>query len=153
MNKIKLYLIDYPAAYIQDAYHKVRMYILNKFRKWIYNYEINEMLNAKIADISYYGCSNLRIGVFSPVLIVSKIIEKHFGCYGYYLLNIHAIVVDTQQKDQIVVTIQLHRPGLLIGKACKDIDTIKQMLWVYFNKKVQINILELKDDVNKPMEY
>lgn len=153
MNKIKLYLVDYPFEYFKDACHKVRMYILNKFRKWIYNYEINEMLNPKIADISYYGCSNLRIGVFSPVLIVSKIIEKHFGCYGYYLLNIHAIVVDTQQEDQIVVTIQLHRPGLLIGKAGKDIDTIKQMLWVYFNKKVQINILELKDDVNKPVEY
>lgn len=153
MNKIKLYLVDYPVEYFKDACHKVRMYILNKFREWIYNYDINELLNPKIADISYYDSKNLRIGVFSPVLIVSKIIEKHFGCYGYYLLNIHAIVVDTQQEDKIVVTIQLYRPGLLIGKAGKDIDTIKQMLWVYFNKKVQINILELKDDVNKPMEY
>lgn len=153
MNKIKLYLVDYPVEYIKNVCHKVRMSILNKFREWIYNYDINEFLNPKIADISYYDCRNLRIGVFSPVLIVSKIIEKHFGCYGYYLLNIHAIVVDTQQEDQIVVTIQLHRPGLLIGKAGKDIDTIKQMLWVYFNKKVQINILELKEDVNKPVEY
>ena len=153
MNKIKLYLVDYPVEYFKSACHKVRMSILNKFREWIYNYDINEFLNPKIADISYYDCRNLRIGVFSPVLIVSKIIEKHFGCYGYYLLNIHAIVVDTQQEDQIVVTIQLHRPGLLIGKAGKDIDTIKQMLWVYFNKKVQINILELKEDVNKPVEY
>ena len=153
MNKIKLYLVDYPVAYFKDTCHKVRMYILNKFREWIYKYEFNEMLNAKIADISYYSLSDLRIGVFCPVLIVSKIIEKYFGCYGYYLLNIHGIVVDTQQKEKIVVTIILHRPGLLIGKAGKDIDNIKDLLTSYFNKQVQIDIAEVKNDVNKPMEY
>ena len=153
MNKIKLYLIDYPVAYFKDACHKVRMYILNKFREWIYKYEFNKMLNAKIADVSYYSFSDLRIGVFCPVLIVSKIIEKYFGCYGYYLLNIHGIDVDTQQKEKIVVTIKLNRPGLLIGKAGKDIDNIKDLLTSYFNKQVQIDIVEVKNDVNKPMEY
>lgn len=153
MNKIKLYLVDYPVEYFKDACHKVRMYILNKFREWIYKYEFNEMLNAKIADESYYAFSDLRIGVFCPVLIVSKIIEKYFGCYGYYLLNIHGIVVDTQQKEKIVVTIILHRPGLLIGKAGKDIDNIKDLLTSYFNKQVQIDIVEVKKDVNRPMEY
>ena len=154
MNKIKLYLIDYPVAYFKDACHKVRMYILNKFREWIYKYEFKKVLNSKICD-PLYGTpvSDIKIGIFCPVLVVSKILEKHFGFYGYYLLNIHGIDVDTQQDNKIVVTIILHRPGLLIGKAGKDIDNIKDLLTSYFNKQVQIDIVEVKNDVNKPMEY
>jgi hypothetical protein len=121
-------------------------------RERIYNYDINEVLSPKVKDI--YDCcydissADLRIGVFCPALVVSKILEKHFGVYGYYLLNIHGIDVDTQQNEKIVVTIKLYRPGLLIGKAGKDIDTIQQMLWNYFNKKVRIDIVEVKQDVN-----
>lgn len=153
MNKIKLYLIEYPVAYIQDTYHKIRKYILNKLRDRIYNYDINKVLSPKVKDI--YDCcydissADLRIGVFCPALIVSKILEKHFGVYGYYLLNIHGIDVDTQLKEKIIVTIKLYRPGLLIGKAGKDIDTVQQMLCDYFNKKVRIDIVEVRQDVNK----
>lgn len=152
MNKFRLYLVEYPVAYFKDTCHKIREYILNKFREWIYRYEFNKVLSPKVKDI--YDCcydtssADLRIGVFCPALVVSKILEKHFGFYGYYLLNIHGIDVDTQQNE-IVVTIKLYRPGLLIGKAGKDIDTIKQMLWNYFNKKVRIDIVEVKTDVNK----
>ena len=152
MNKFRLYLVEYPVAYFKDICHKTREYILNKFREWIYRYEFNKVLSPKVKDI--YDCcydvssADLRIGVFCPALVVSKILEKHFGFYGYYLLNIHGIDVDTQQNE-IVVTIKLYRPGLLIGKAGKDIDTIKQMLWNYFNKKVRIDIVEVKTDVNK----
>ena len=46
MEKIKFYLIDYPINFIKDTYHKCRMGMLDWFRKKIYNYEINEVLNS-----------------------------------------------------------------------------------------------------------
>lgn len=149
MNKIKLYLIDYPAAYIQDAYHKVRMYIMNKCRDWIYKYDYWKILKQKISS-PYYNCpiSDLNVGVLCPVLVVSKILEKHFGIYNYLRLQIHGIDVDTQQPNEIVVNIRLHRPGYLIGRAGIDINTITDMLMVAFNKRVRINIVEIKYDVN-----
>ena len=151
MSKIKYYLIDYPINCVKDLCHSIRMGILNKFRKWIYDYEINEYLNRFISD-PYYGTrvSNLRVGVFSPVLIVSKMLEKHFGFRGYYILNIHGIDVDTQQEDAIEVTIRLHRPGCLIGKGGKDINAVTDMLERYFCKRVHINIVEVREDVNIP---
>jgi ribosomal protein S3 len=84
------------------------------------------------------------------VLIVSKMLEKHFGFIGYYRLNIHGIDVDTQQDDAIEVIIKLRRPGLLIGKGGKDIDAVNSMLERYFCKIVHINIVEIKNDVNVP---
>lgn len=151
MSKVKFYLIDCPINYVKDLCHRIRMGILNKFRKWIYDYEINEYLNRHISDPYYGTCiSNLRVGVYSPVLIVSKILEKHFGFRGYFNMHVHGIDVDTQQKDAIEVTIRLHRPGYLIGKGGKDIDAVTDMLEKYFCKWVRINIVEVKDDVNIP---
>ena len=154
MNKIKLYLIDYPINYVKDICHSIRMGILNKFRKWIYDYEINEYLNVYISD-PYYGTrvSNLRVGVYSPVLIVSKMLEKHFGFRGYFNMHVHGIDVDTQQEDAIEVTIRLNRTGYLIGKGGKDINAITDMLERYFCKRVRINIVEVSEDVNIPYYY
>jgi predicted RNA-binding protein YlqC (UPF0109 family) len=151
MSKIKFYLIEYPINYVKDLCHRIRMGILNKFRKWIYDYEINDYLNRYISE-PYYGTrvSNLRVGVFSPVLIVSKMLEKHFGFRGYFNMNVHAIDVDTQQDDAIEVTIKLHRPGYLIGKGGKDINAVTDMLERYFCKRVHINIVEVREDVNIP---
>jgi small subunit ribosomal protein S3 len=58
--------------------------------------------------------------------------------------------VETQDKNNITVTIRLNRPGLLIGKAGKDIDAVRDMLESYFNKGTKINIVEVKNDVNVP---
>jgi hypothetical protein len=151
MNKIKLYLIDYPRDYVLDICHRIKMWRLNKFRKHIYDYEIGWYLNDNIRD-TYYGnvISDIKIGVFSPVLVVTKTLEQYFGFEGYHRLRIHAVDVDTQQKDRIDVTIKLHRPGLLIGRGGEDIDTVSELLSNNFGKTIKIHIVEVKYDINIP---
>lgn len=158
MNKIKLYLIDYPREYILDTCHRIKMWRLNRFRKHIYDYEIGSYLNDNIRD-PYYGnvISDMKIGVFSPVLVVTKTLEQHFGFEGYNRLNIHGVDVDTQKRDeetmlveQIDVTIRLNRPGLLIGKAGKDIYAVENLLSENFGKQTKIHIVEVKGDINRP---
>lgn len=150
MNKIKFYLRDWR-DYILDTCHQIKMGILNKFRKWIYDYEIGYYLNDNIRD-TYYGTviSDMKIGVFSPVLVVTKTLEKHFGFEGYNRLKIHGVDVDTQKKDQIDVTIRLHRPGLLIGRGGNDIDAVGELLTTNFGKTTKIHIVEVRDDINIP---
>lgn len=158
MNKLKLYLIDYPKDYILDTCHRIKMWRLNRFRKHIYDYEIGWYLNDNIRD-TYYGnvISDMKIGVFSPVLVTTKTLEKYFGFEGYHRLRIHGIDVDTQKRDeetllveQIDVTIRLQRPGLLIGKAGKDIYAVENLLSENFGKQTKIHIVEVKGDINEP---
>lgn len=161
MNKLKLYLIDYPKDYIKTTWYEIKKWTLDKFRQKIYDYEIGCYLNDRIRD-PYYGTpiSDMKIGVYSPVLIVTKTLEHYFGFYSYYHLEIHGIDVDTQKRDeetmlveQIDVTIRLHRPGLLIGKAGKDIYAVEKLLSENFGKQVKIHIVEVKYDINKPIHY
>jgi predicted RNA-binding protein YlqC (UPF0109 family) len=127
------------------------MGMLDYFRKKIYNYEIKETLNSKLSDPYWgYTVSDLRVGVLCPVMIVYKMLEKYFGFRGVYLMRIHGIDVDTQDANAITVTIRLNRPGLLIGRAGKDIDAVRDMLESYFNKSTKINLVEVKNDVNVP---
>jgi ribosomal protein S3 len=42
---------------------------------------------------------------------------------------------------------------LLIGKGGKDIDNIKTLLEKAFNKKVDVGIKEVKNDVNEPISF
>lgn len=151
MNKIKLYLIDYPMEYIKDFIYKIRMRILDIYRQRIHNYEFNDFLNHKICDpIDGTPVSDLSIGVLSPILVVTKVMENHFGFKRFYRLNIHGIYVDTQKEDNIIVTVYLRCPGLLIGKAGYDIDSIEEKLSQYFGKNVTIEISAVKNDINIP---
>jgi hypothetical protein len=161
MNKLKLYLIDYPKDYVLDICHRIKMWRLNKFRKHIYDYEIGCCLNDNIRD-TYYGTviSDMKIGVFSPVLVATKTLEQYFGFEGYHRLGIHGIDVDTQKRDektllveQIDVTIRLNRPGLLIGKAGNDIYAVEKLLSENFGKQTKIHIVEVKGDINRPSSY
>ena len=151
-SKIKTYLIDYPIEFFQDIRQMIKMYILRKCREHVFNYEINEYLNWQISRAPYYASpvSDLRIGVLSPVQIVTKMLETHFGFENCFRLRIHGIDVDTQGEDEIKVTIRLCRPGLLIGRGGKDIEAVESLLARYFNKRTKINIVEVKNDVNNP---
>lgn len=154
MSKIKFYLIDYPASYIKGTFHKIRKSILNKCREMVYNYEFKEVLNHKIGDSfynEYVPSPDLRIGVLCPVTVVSKMLEKYFGSEKILMLRIHGIDVDTQSADAITVTIKLNRPGLLIGKAGCHINDLEKLMTKYFNKKTDIRIVEVKNDVNLPL--
>lgn len=153
MSKIKFYLIDYPESYVKGTFHKIRKSILNKCREMVYNYEFKEVLNHKVED-SYYkyaSSRNLRVGVLCPATVVSKMLEKYFGFEKSLMMRIHGIDVDTQSADAITVTIKLNRPGMLIGKAGCHIDNLGKMMTKYFNKKTDIRIVEVKNDVNLPL--
>jgi ribosomal protein S3 len=129
------------------------MRFLNWSRKCIYDYEFNKVLNHKITEPTYGTyVSDVHIGIFSPILVVTKTLDNYFGFERYMRLNIHGIDVDTQ-KEIIEITFRIYRPGLLIGKEGKDIDEICNRLEVAFNKRVHININEVRKDINKPRSY
>lgn len=153
MNTFAIYL-KHPRCIIEDIkywQHRVYMRFLNWCRNRIYDYEFNKVLNHKITDPTYGTCvSDVHIGIFSPILVVTKTLDHYFGFEGYMRLHIHGIDVNTQ-KEIIEVTFRIHRPGLLIGKAGKDIDEIQNRLEVAFNKRVHININEVRKDINEPI--
>lgn len=137
-------------SYIKNTLHKIHIGLLDMFRKQIHKYEFGKVLNLKICDtISGEAISELPVGVFCPVMVVSKTLENYFGFYGYLRLKIHGIDVDTQNKDAIEVTIRIHRPGMLIGKGGKDISAVEKLLSDYFCKRVIIHISEIRRDINE----
>ena len=137
-------------SYIKNTLHKIHIRMLDLFRKQIHKYEFGKVLNLKICDtISGEPISELPVGVFCPVMVVTKTLENYFGFYGYLRLNIHGVDVDTQNEDAIEVTIRIHRPGLLIGKGGKDINAVEKLLTDYFCKRVIIHISEVRRDINE----
>ena len=156
MDTLKIYF-KHPHLIVEDIkdwQHKMYMRFLNWCRKRIYDYEFNKVLNHKIVEPTYGTyVSDVLIGIFSPMLVVTKTLEHYFGFEGYMRLRIHNIIIDTQKESSISVTFALRRPGLLIGKGGKDIDNIKALLEKAFNKKVDVGINEVKNDVNEPISF
>ena len=56
-------------------------------------------------------------------------------------LGINSILYENK-KDQLVIYIELSRPGLLIGKASSTIDAYRDQLVQQFKKDVKIEIIE-----------
>lgn len=156
MNTFTIYLKQ-PRYIIEDIkcwQHRVYMRFLNWCRNRIYDYEFNKVLSHKITEPTYGTyVSDAHIGIFSPLLVVTKTLDHYFGFEGYMRLRIHNIVIDTQKKNVISVIFVLRRPGLLIGKGGKDIDNIKTLLEKAFNKSVVVSINEVKNDVNEPINF
>lgn len=152
MNTFTLYLKHprYIINYIKCRQHSMYMRFLNWCRKRIYDYEFN-VLNNKITDPTYGTyVSDAHIGILSPILVVTKTLDHYFGFNGYMRLRIYNIIIDTQNESSISVNLVLRRPGLLIGVGGKDIDNIITLLEKAFNKKVDLSINEIKNDVNEP---
>lgn len=71
-------------------------------------------------------------------------------------LMLNILKVDFEQYDIgvtktsiVICTIYTKRPGLIIGKAGKDIDTLKSKLSKYIGKQVSIEIKEINDDTRR----
>lgn len=136
--------------YIKDKLHKIHIGLLDLCQKHIHKYEFGKVLSLKISHPTIgMPLSDLPIGIYCPVMVVTKTLENYFGFYDYLRLNIHGIVVDTQNEDAIEVTIRIHRPGLLIGKSGKDINAVEKLLTDYFCKRVIIHIDEVRRDINE----
>lgn len=146
-------MISKIKVYIKGTFYKIRKSILNRCREMVYNYEFKEVLNQKLKELYYEGSftPDLRVGVLCPAMIAAKMMEKHFGFEKILMMRIHGIDVDTQSVDAITVTIKLNRPGLLIGKGGSSINSLETEMTKYFNKKTDIRIVEVKNDVNLPL--
>lgn len=127
--------------------HKLYKKIINFFHAKKSQEELN-YLQQKIYDKSIY-----RIGIFSPVLLVHKVMEKVYGFESYYRLQIHGIDVNTQLDDVIVITIKLRRPGFLIGLHGKLYDQLIAELTSFFNKKIKLNLQEITDKNYRYVEF
>lgn len=152
MNKIKETL-EIIKSQIKGSRRKIRQYLLNKCRNYIYNYEINELLGITLREVyfgEYLNNPDLKVGILCPETVVHKMLEKYFGFEKYLQLRIHGIEVDTTEKDKVTVTIKLNRPGILIGKAGTTWTAIKDMLEEYFKMTTDINIVEVKEH-NDPL--
>lgn len=140
--------------YIKDKLHKIHIGLLDLCRKHIHKYEFGKVLNLKVCHpTSGMPLSDLPIGIYCPVMVVTKTLENYFGFYDYLRLNIHGVDVDTQNEDAIEVTIRIHRPGLLIGKGGKHINAVEKLLTDYFCKRVIIHIDEVRRDINELHYY
>lgn len=147
MDKIKETL-EMLKSQIKAYRRKIRQYLLNKCRNYIYNYEINKALNITLREVyfgEYLNNPNLKAGILCPETVVHKMLEKYFGFEKYLQLRIHGIEVNTTEKDKVTVTIKLNRPGLLIGKAGTTLIAIKDMLGEHFKMTTDINIVEVKE--------
>lgn len=151
MSDINIYLSNpkYIVWDLMDWFAKINTWFINRLYKKIYKHEF-EYIKTTITD--YYSMLSIYQGLLSPVVVVYKVLEEHFGFNACFKLRIHSIDVDTQNKSLINVTIKLFRPGLLIGSCGKDIDAIQNKLTEIFAKTTKINVVEVKKDINEPMK-
>lgn len=134
---------------IESTFARIYKKFIAYLYKKIYKYEF-EYIETRIQDD--YRERTEGIGLLSPLLTVYKVIETHFGFEATFRMKIHEISVDTQQEI-ITVTIKLVRPGLIIGKGGKDIDSITKRLEKIFGRTVGIHIFEVEKDVNEPLRF
>jgi len=135
-----------------DALHD---YLIRK----LYNRE-NKHYFDKLIKGSYefiIPSDKIKFSVFSPVIVVMHEIEQQFGIMSSAYINtrrlgIMGIDVDTQDENLITVKIRLRRPGLLIGTQGKDINKLQYRLEYLFNRPIEINIDEVKKDINEPIK-
>ena len=86
----------------------------------------------------------------NPVITVIREIDLYFD-NRFGNLRIPKIDVDTQNEEEITVTIHTMRPGYLIGKGGQTIDYFEKRLSELFAKKTKIKIVEVKKDINEPI--
>lgn len=71
--------------------------------------------------------------------LLSEFFEKEDWPYKYYISYIE-LMYETETNVRIMI--QMHRPGLLIGKGGSFLDKLEKRLEKYYKKKVDIYIEE-----------
>lgn len=85
--------------------------------------KLNRRVAKMIDDFFIWDKENISTGLPSNYIQMTKITVK-------------------EKKSEINITVELCRPGLLIGKAGRTIDAITKRLTDHFGKKVNIHIEE-----------
>ncbi len=88
-------------------------------------------------DSNWYGGKN-----YGDTLLEDSKIRKYLNA-RLAKASVSRIVIERTLK-LITITVCTSRPGLIIGKGGKDVDTLKEALKKITDKEVQINIFEIK---------
>lgn len=114
---------------------------------WIRRKVISHILHSEKYSYQYYLGNEkpvFKSAVLYPLNTVYMILSMYFK--DLETLKIFEISVDLfSNKKQYIVSISLHRPGLLIGKGGKDMLAIQDRLTAVFGKKTTINITDVHD--------
>ena len=133
---------------------KIKESIYNYLKKKLYRRESNLYFDKVVEDgyDFYYALENKpKYSIFSPVVVVIREIELTMDPYYFRKLGIMGIEVDTQNEALITVLIKLKRPGFIIGKGGKIINSLQDRLKYLFNRPVVIKIDEVRKDINEPI--
>lgn len=142
VDRIKIYC-KYPKYVIHDAkicINRHKENVLFSIRKKI----INSFLNSKACKCRFNtNDGQINSAILFPCTIVSMVLLEHFKRIEW--LRIHGIHVDTHIVNNIVVSIELACPGVLIGKKGNDFNHIEKRLSEIFGNKVCVDIKEVHD--------
>lgn len=134
-------------------YDRIIFRIMQTLKFLVYNWEYKTFAE-KTFWAERIGRKN-RYAIFWPVEIVQRTWEKTkieftrkkniYGSFpNYHLATIMGIQVDTQNAEEIVVSITIQGPGELI----QIYDEFQNNLEKIFLRKVKISIIEFKGDDN-----
>ena len=132
---------------------KIKDSIYNYLKRRLYRRESNLYFDKVVEDgyDFYYALKNKpKYSIFSPVVVVIREIELTLDPYYFRKLGIIGIEVDTQNEALITVLIKLKRPGFIIGKGGKIINSLQDRLRYLFNRPVVIKIDGIRKDINEP---
>lgn len=143
--KAKCWFIDLRFFYFEKK-EKFINSIINK-----YNREILKDLSKELKADSYHYIAKENVGnqaVLFPLETVLRVIRE---VYGYKCkLRLYGVEVKTQE-DIIEINLTSRRPGFLIGKGGEKIDKFQDLCKVIFGRKISVNIIEVKYDINEPI--
>ena len=88
-------------------------------------------------DSNWYGGKD-----FSSKLVEDSKIREYLNA-RLAKASISKIIIERTLK-LVTITVNTARPGIIIGKGGKDVDTLKEELKKLTTKEVQINIFEVK---------
>ena len=142
---------------IRDFKNKTQRKFFKKLKRMVYDWENKTFYNINITDHYknnayqeyYFYDKTVTFARLNPVIVVMRELDIYFEHLGR--LEIQNLEVDTQNEELITVIIHTKRPGFIIGKGGSTMDYFTKRLTELFGKKTQINIIEIKNDINEPI--
>lgn len=141
---------DWKDSLTLKFYHKLKEMLYSFENKTYYNINITQHYKNNQYQEYYFLDKTVTFARLNPVITVIREIDLYFD-NRFGNLRIPKIDVDTQNEEEITVTIHTMRPGYLIGKGGQTIDYFEKRLSELFAKKTKIKIVEVKKDINEPI--
>lgn len=164
---MKMTFLDYLKIYVKcprliidtflDAIDKVKQKRFLKNKLAAYKYEEKNYYDVIVKSNyeTYVPENKHKHSIYNPMIVVWHELERMFdngtGVATIRRMGIMGINVDTQNENQIIITISLRQPGLLIGKRGSKINELETRLTYLFNREAYVKIDEIRKDINEPI--